>query len=88
MQVKGKHDFNNEPTLGTEEEILQAITDLEGDLDHDIMMKWTLALDFDEYCNNWIGLSTTGKSDGTNFSHTYIYTIIVTNTCSSGFIHR
>jgi hypothetical protein len=49
--------------MNTEDSILHAISRLESELDHDFIMKWTNALDFDSYMHNWLSLSTTGKSD-------------------------
>ncbi|KAI8853408.1 hypothetical protein BC829DRAFT_382734 [Chytridium lagenaria] len=47
----------------TEEDLLLAINELEKDIDHDIMRKWVCALDFEDYVNNWMSISMTGKSD-------------------------
>ncbi|KAI8815402.1 hypothetical protein BJ742DRAFT_864615 [Cladochytrium replicatum] len=32
-------------------------------LDHEFLMRWSRALDFDEYVANWMSLATTGRSD-------------------------
>ncbi|KAI9355624.1 hypothetical protein DFJ73DRAFT_824427 [Zopfochytrium polystomum] len=46
-----------------ENALLLAISELESSLDHDFLVKWTMALDFDEYADNWVSLSTTGRSN-------------------------
>jgi hypothetical protein len=50
--------------LETEDNILKAIHDLENELDLEFLTKWASALDFEDYVENWMGISTTGRSDG------------------------
>ena len=50
-----------------EDDLILAIAELETQLDHDFLIKWTIALDFDEYADNWMSVSTTGRSDGNSF---------------------
>ncbi|KAJ3083642.1 hypothetical protein HDU99_007655 [Rhizoclosmatium hyalinum] len=50
----------------TEEQLLQAMAELETELEHDFLMKWSEALDFDAYSQDWLVLATTGKSDEPN----------------------
>ncbi|KAI9333705.1 hypothetical protein BDR26DRAFT_921236 [Obelidium mucronatum] len=50
-------------TFETEEQLLQAMAELETELEHEFLMKWSEALDFDAYSHDWLLLSTTGKSD-------------------------
>ncbi|KAI9330475.1 hypothetical protein DFJ73DRAFT_765345 [Zopfochytrium polystomum] len=51
------------PPEDEENALLLAISELESSLDHDFLVKWTMALDFDEYADNWVSLSTTGRSN-------------------------
>ncbi|KAJ3101151.1 hypothetical protein HDU97_001617 [Phlyctochytrium planicorne] len=58
-----EYDEDEEEEFDTEEDLLQAINDLEKDLDHELMSKWSDALDFEAYIQNWMTISLTGKSD-------------------------
>ncbi|KAI9204663.1 uncharacterized protein BJ171DRAFT_618777 [Polychytrium aggregatum] len=47
-----------------EYDVLSAIAELETETDNwDDMLKWSRALDFDDYFGHWMGLATTGRSD-------------------------
>ncbi|KAJ3027103.1 UNVERIFIED_CONTAM: hypothetical protein HDU68_004489 [Siphonaria sp. JEL0065] len=50
----------------TEDQLLQAMAELETELEHEFLMKWSEALDYDAYSHDWLILSTTGKSDEPN----------------------
>lgn len=41
------------------------LTEVEADMDTDLLIRWSNALDFETYFDNWVGLATSGKSDGT-----------------------
>ncbi|KAJ3193857.1 hypothetical protein HDU82_002653, partial [Entophlyctis luteolus] len=58
--------FNHAAQFKTEEELLDAIANLEMELESDFLLKWSEALDFTAYSHDWLNLSTTGKSDGEN----------------------
>ncbi|KAJ3309063.1 hypothetical protein HDU76_003741 [Blyttiomyces sp. JEL0837] len=49
--------------IESERDLMNAIRELEEELDHEFLMRWSEALNFDNYHRNWMGLSTTGKSD-------------------------
>ncbi|KAJ3076016.1 hypothetical protein HDU98_005965 [Podochytrium sp. JEL0797] len=59
---------NNDSTsrFETEDQLLQAMADLESELEHAFLMKWSEALDFETYSHDWLVLSTTGRSDDPN----------------------
>ncbi|TPX65299.1 hypothetical protein SpCBS45565_g05256 [Spizellomyces sp. 'palustris'] len=39
------------------------LSKFESELDADVLIRWTNALDFDTYCADWIEIATSGKSD-------------------------
>ncbi|KAJ3249311.1 hypothetical protein HDU77_007793 [Chytriomyces hyalinus] len=49
--------------FSNEQELLDAMATLESEVEHEFLTKWSEALDFDSYCDNWLELSTTGKSE-------------------------
>ncbi|KAJ3121872.1 hypothetical protein HK100_012198 [Physocladia obscura] len=61
--VKAIQTTSEYTKLTTEEDILQAMAELETELEHEFLLKWSEALDFDTYNHDWLQLSTTGKSD-------------------------
>ncbi|TPX56416.1 hypothetical protein PhCBS80983_g04549 [Powellomyces hirtus] len=54
-----RHGSRSIPTPPPEE----YITSLETDMDPEVLIKWTRALDFEEYFNDWVCMATSGRSE-------------------------
>ncbi|KAI8829873.1 hypothetical protein BJ741DRAFT_621622 [Chytriomyces cf. hyalinus JEL632] len=74
LYEEGRKLGNSDPILQTvesdakvlfsnEQELLDAMVTLESEVEHEFLTKWSEALDFESYCDNWLELSTTGKSE-------------------------
>ncbi|KAJ3299461.1 hypothetical protein HK104_008817 [Borealophlyctis nickersoniae] len=51
------------PAFESESDAGEYMAELEQELDADFLIKWTAALDFETYFNDWLEMATTGRSD-------------------------